>query len=195
MPPSHDEFAMNALPSESSPSQSDTPAAPKPPRAGDLALALALLAVAGFALVAGVSIETRTLVDNQDPGPRALPWFLACVLAVGGLLELVLFMRHRKAAYAAPSPPPAVAMAGDSNRGFKIAVAILALLLLYCVLTPWAGFMAATLLFSVLAMRLLGTGWGLAAVTTLILLVAIRILFVSLFKVQLPPGVLGIPFS
>jgi hypothetical protein len=74
------------------------------------------------------------------------------------------------------------------------ALVLFAGLLLYLAAMPWCGFSVSTLLFSLGVMLRLGVRRALASVVSLSMIVAIHLLFVKLFKVQLPTGVLGLPW-
>ena len=66
------------------------------------------------------------------------------------------------------------------------AVFLLVALVIYVVAMPWIGFSASTFVFAAAVMWRLGTKWWLAAAGSVVLVVAIHLLFVVLFKVQLP---------
>jgi hypothetical protein len=55
---------------------------------------------------------------------------------------------------------------------------------------PYLGFFAATSILSAAAIRWLGKGWGTAIVSSVGIMVAVYLLFVRLFRVPLPTGVL-----
>jgi hypothetical protein len=55
---------------------------------------------------------------------------------------------------------------------------------------PYLGFFSATAMITVAAIRWLGKGWGSALVSAVIIMAAVYLLFVRLFRVPLPTGVL-----
>jgi hypothetical protein len=66
------------------------------------------------------------------------------------------------------------------------AVFLLVSLIIYLVAMPWIGFVISTALFAFAMMWRLGTRWWLAGLGSAVIVSAIHLLFVVLFKVQLP---------
>jgi len=58
----------------------------------------------------------------------------------------------------------------------------------------WLGFFLAIFIFSLILMIRLKTGWIRGTIFSTIAVIVIMLLFVKLFKVQLPEGSLGIIF-
>jgi hypothetical protein len=81
----------------------------------------------------------------------------------------------------APADP-----AGESGRLSSDARFLLAALVLYLAVMPWMGFSASTFIFALVVMWRLGTRWWWAATAAGVIVVSIHLLFVTLFKVQLP---------
>lgn len=160
---------------------------------GDLWLGIALLGAAVIVLVFTQSIHSIGLGDNFDPGPRAFPIGLSAMLAIGGLIEL--WKSRAKPETASGSPPmgsPSTEASSDSNH--KTVLLLLGCFLVYVLLLPWLGFSISTLLMATLMMLLLGNTWKQSLLVSIILITIIYVLFVLLFKVPLPSGVLGLPF-
>ena len=158
----------------------------KPKR--DLAFPLVLLGISLFAFLAAFKIQTLATAANHDPGPRAFPWLIAGVLAAGGLLELITaFLPHPPAAPHSPSDSSHLESAPD----IRTAAILLGAMIFYFVAIPWFGFFTCTLIFSVAMMKLLGTGWKLSLAASSSIVLVVYILFVQLFKVQLPSGAIG----
>jgi hypothetical protein len=163
-------------------------AAPETKR--DRVFPITLILISGVVIVATFRIQTLGLPENHDPGPRALPWFLAGLLMIGGLYELAAALLTKPPASAPQKTqePPA------EPAHIRNTLILLGSLILYFVAMPWIGFFVATLCFSISMMRLLGTGWIFSAIASVAMLLTVHLLFVQLFKVQLPAGVLRFPF-
>jgi hypothetical protein len=67
-------------------------------------------------------------------------------------------------------------------------------LLLYLPAIEWLGFFLSTILFSGGLLRWLRMSWRGTVATVLVLVLTVQLLFVQLFKVQLPAGPIGWPF-
>jgi hypothetical protein len=71
---------------------------------------------------------------------------------------------------------------------------MLAVLVVYVIAMGWIGFSASTFLMAVGLMIWLGNRWWVAVVVAVLMVAVVRLLFVVLFRVQLPVGELGLPF-
>jgi len=135
--------------------------------------------------------------DTRDPGPRAIPVVLAMGLLGGGLAELVrTWLTRRRTPRAADRAARDGGTVPQEDRVEPMGetMVVLVLVVVYVAALPWLGFSLSTALFVVgLALRL-GAHWATATATAVVLVVAVRLLFVVLFKVQLPIGQLGLPF-
>lgn len=119
----------------------------------------------------------ETLGHNHDPGPRTLPRILAALLAVTIGAEALRSLRRKATANLEVERTP-VAPA----RAVWVALAMV----VYLAAMPWLGFAASTLLFAGFVMWRLGARWWMATLASLLMVGAIHLLFVTLFKVQLP---------
>jgi len=149
----------------------------------------------------------ETLGQNHDPGPRAMPILLATLVAVALVAEGFLSRRRRAPGSSRPEEalnaeseirnptsgieqsllPSAVTNKELSASWMSAdAVFLLVTLVIYVVAMPWIGFSASTFVFTLAVMWRLGTRWWLAAIGSVVIVVAIHLLFVTLFKVQLP---------
>jgi hypothetical protein len=117
----------------------------------------------------------ETLGYNQDPGPKAIPLFVTAALILCLVLEG--FLSRRRAAGPA---------ANGAIRLSATAWFALVGLALYLILMPWIGFAVSTLAFTFAMMWRLGTRWWLGLAASIIIVLTIHLLFVTLFKVQLP---------
>jgi hypothetical protein len=120
-----------------------------------------------------------TLGENHDPGPRAVP--LALLTLLLGALGAELWAGYRSRV---PGELPGGAATAGGGRGR--AVWLMAGLGLYLAVMPWVGFAASTWPFAFALMWWLGTRWWLAGLVSGLLVGSVQLLFVMLFKVQLP---------
>ena len=125
----------------------------------------------------------ETLGQNHDPGPRAMPILLATLLVLCLVAEGYLSRRREDAPLKCGARS---AECGSTSWMSADAVFLLVALVIYVVAMPWIGFSASTFAFAGAVMWRLGTKWWLAAAGSVVLVVAIHLLFVVLFKVQLP---------
>ena len=140
--------------------------------------ACALLAVAvGFWWFAG-EIPQSALSGKHDPGPRALPILLSCLLAVGGTVELI----HAGVQRSADQPPASKPPVAGRNRAALILGGGLAL---YLTVIPQLGFYAATSVFVFVASWWLGARWWSAVLASVVMMTVVFLLFGVIFEVQL----------
>ena len=149
-------------------------------------LGVGLVVVGGLAIGLGTRIEVLGLGQNADPGPRMMPLVLGGILTLGGLYELARGLIGRRSTGKDESSLPK----GAIQRMLVLFLGLVA----YVALVGYLGFALSTLVFATLMMWWLGVKWPVALSTTLGLLVVIHLLFVQVFKVQLPAGVLNLPF-
>lgn len=184
---------------------------------GDLPLAIVVLTVAAAAAWFARDIHAASVGPDFDPGPRMFPLLLAFVLGFWGLVSLIHCLLPGGGAVSPgdvddkiASDSPIDTTPEDIPGGMPVAsaLAMTAVLLIYLPAISWIGFGLSTAalgtgLISWLDIRQRGKeaspgGWWLrlptAAGTSLLLVIAVRLLFVMLFKVQLPTGALGLPF-
>jgi tripartite-type tricarboxylate transporter receptor subunit TctC len=123
----------------------------------------------------------ETLGQNHDPGPRALPLLLASLLVLALAFEGFESWRRRKT-------PAAVSTEPGQRSGVisRDALFLLVALVGYVAAMPWAGFTLTTPVFVLAVLWRLGVRWWPAAITAVAIVAAIHLLFVTLFKVQLP---------
>lgn len=155
---------------------------------------IAFVALGAAALGFGLQIKELGLGQNQDPGPRVFPMVLGLILVLGGVLELGLSLRKVSEGDLSHSPQSESKEVWLTPAGLKNLGVIFMGLVLYVGLIAYLGFGLCTLLFGSGMMMRLGVRWWLAVLVSVGLLVGIYLLFGQLFKVQLPNGVLGLPF-
>jgi hypothetical protein len=130
-----------------------------------------------------------------DPGPWFFPALLSVCL-VAGTLALVANSLVRKAEREAASAAARRArqwLTFWTDRGKLDVVLLVASLPVYLAAIPRLGFFPSTLVWAVLVMKRLGLAWLAAIPLTAALLAAIYMLFVYLFRVQLPMSPWGPP--
>ena len=148
---------------------------------GKIWLGIFFLGTAAVAVFLSSSIHSIGLGDNFDPGPKAFPIGLSALLVLGGLVE---FFKKK-----------AEKSTNEAQAGMgKYVLMLLAAFALYVLLLPWLGFALSTAIMATTMMMLLGNSWKAAVTLTVSLIIIIYFLFVVLFKVPLPGGVLGMPF-
>jgi len=123
----------------------------------------------------------KGLTGNNDPGPHALPWVLVIGLVVVGGWELGRGSR------------PADASAKRARSFVKLAVVCIALIV-YVVAVTWLGFAVSTFGFVAVTTWRLGAKLWSALLAAGVMLAIVWLLFVVAFQVQLPRGVMGLPF-
>lgn len=150
---------------------------------GDSWLGVAFLGTAVLTLFLSRSIHSIGLGDNFDPGPKAFPIGLSLLLLVGAFLE---FYKSRKRT-SLPGEP-------SDRAKTKTVLLLLCAFLIYVILLPWIGFALSTLLMATAMMILLGNSWKQSLGVSVLLISIIYLLFVMVFKVPLPGGMLNLPF-
>jgi tripartite-type tricarboxylate transporter receptor subunit TctC len=122
----------------------------------------------------------ETLGRNHDPGPRTMPALIAALLMLSIVAEVVRVRRNRKQVV---DMPDQTTPATPSSRN---PVLLVGALLLYLAVMPRIGFVPSTLIFAAAVMWRLGIRLWLAAAGSVVLVATVYLLFVTLFKVQLP---------
>ena len=161
-----------------------------------VAFGAALILVAAFFLIFAKDVPRRGLAGDTDPGPRALPMALAIFLAAGGCVEVcraTVYARRKPATSNLPPTPSAAEAATTTVARTNFAI-LTAAVFSYVVALSWLGFQVSTLVFASSLLVWLGARWWTAVLSGLLLVIVVRVLFVSLFHVQLPAGVFGLNF-
>ena len=166
----------------------------KPRIPASLSFGLLLIGIAVIALIFSKDIQQPGIRSGGDPGPKAFPIAIAILMIVGGTFEAGRwFWQHRRSHRAYEEFPAEFAdsEADDISAAGKLNVLILVIAMaVYLPAITFIGFSISTFLFATGMMIRLGTRAWLAAATTLGLLILIRLLFVFVFGVQLPEGLL-----
>jgi putative tricarboxylic transport membrane protein len=152
----------------------------------------ALIFVGVAAIVLSGNIVLTGLGDTRDPGPRAFPLGVGICLVLGGMYQLGLWVARGGRAGAIFNLASARNFLADTRN--RDAWVLIGALCLYVLAISWIGFSLSTVVFGTGMMMRLGASWWLAGGMSLLLMAAINVLFVGLFKVQFPAGVVGLPF-
>ncbi len=161
-------------------------------------LSAGLIAVAGVAIWFAGDIGRTGAGGGSDPGPRFFPLLLSLMLLVFGLIYAVqtILTAFSRTSSGDGSEPVQSGKADETlspELGWRWLV-LLVFLMLYIFAIGWIGFSVSTWLMASGMMIALGNRWWVAAGVALLMVVVIRLLFVVLFRVQLPAGELGLPF-
>jgi putative tricarboxylic transport membrane protein len=138
--------------------------------------------IVGILLSAGYLHMTLDLPMGEidQPGAGVFPLLVAGVLFVASISSLWEGWNHRT-----HSPMLDLPEGSDRTRLLKL----VALLLAYFLIIPWAGFSLSSVLFCGLLIRLLSElTWRRSAVYGLLMTAAIHIIFITILKVPMPAG-------
>lgn len=138
--------------------------------------------IVGILLSAGYLHMTLDLPMGEidQPGAGVFPLLVAGGLFVASISSLWEGWHHR-----AHSPKLDLPEGSDRVRLIKL----IALLLVYFLLIPWAGFSLSSVLFCAALIRLLSElTWWRSALYAFLMTAAIHIIFISILKVPMPSG-------
>ena len=136
-------------------------------------------------LLGAIPIARPRTVSDSDPGPRAIPLCLSIILFTTGIAQTGTHLRERAKQRRLTDSHPAENQRDDYSR---LAAGFFISLWVYLAAIWLVGFILATLLYSTLSMRALGTRWVTAGVVSLLLTGSIYLLFQVVFAVVLPLG-------
>lgn len=168
----------------------------KSPKAPGWSLGVALVVMGLLGIIFGAEISQNGFSNPNDPGPRLFPVGLSLCLIAGGLYFLG---GKLKTSVSKPTGRGQTRerhglkswLRHEGNQNFLI---LLLAIVLYIPAISVLGYGLSTLLFAAAMMIRLRIKWWLAMGVSVGAVVLIQLLFVSLFKVQLPAGMLGLPF-
>ena len=138
---------------------------------------MVLLLFGGVYLVEGIRIPPAAIGDPL--GPRTFPTVLGVVLLVCGAILLCRPQRRKAAVIERKLFVPVMLLAG--------------LLVAYALSLAWLGYPLATILFMIIAARMMGErslAWSLAIAVGFS--VGIYLVFMRLLMIPLPPGLLAL---
>ena len=156
------------------------------PPAASIQFGVWLVAVAVFFLAFAGGIQRLDISSENDPGPRAFPIALSLVMLFGGIVQISLGVAQRKRSVSAARIDDNI-----SRRGAREALLLGVAILAYYLIVPQAGFYAPSFVFAWLMCWRMGASWWIGGLAAALLLLVIRVLFVGLFRVQLPQGAFG----
>ena len=133
-------------------------------------------------------IKRSGLGQNADPGPRVFPIVLAIFLIGGGAFELIKQVLHSRRQL--PAPPGPKLPIGERIRLLFPVILLPLGLAVFLLLVPLVGFLLATFLLATFMIGWLGSSWLKAALYSFCVIAVVYLLFVRVFKVPLPGGIL-----
>jgi len=153
---------------------------------------LLLILIGLLTLFLAGRIEDPAISDKNDPGPAGLPTAVAVLLIAGGVILTVNWFRKSGGAAARSWTVEIPArlqrtFEGSARRNVWFASGGLTA---YVVAIPWLGFSISTFVFGTSLMIRLGSRWWLAILVSLSTVAIIRFVFVGMFAVYLPEGLL-----
>lgn len=163
--------------------------------AGGFWLGLSFVAVGSLALLFSRDIGQTGFGGNHDPGPRFVPVVLAACLVLWGVLETIRYLVARRRPVDAEFPDEdslGDAIAPTGNRWNVVVV--MAAVCVYVPAISWLGFALSTFFLATGLIVWLGGRWWIAPIVSVVMVGVVKVLFSTLFKVQLPSGDLGLPF-
>jgi hypothetical protein len=145
--------------------------------------AFAFLTAGAGALVAAVSALALGFGSLAEPGPGFFPCVIGLVLAASGARTGVSALRRTAGA---PGAPPL------GRSGVRRVLFMLASFVVWLLLLPAAGYVAATFVVAIAMSRTVGLeGWIRPLILSAALTVALYLLFDVFLYVDLPRGILG----
>lgn len=148
-----------------------------------------IIGIAIFVIIVSLNFPLFILGDKKLPGPNFFPVILSIILIITGGYEILIARRDTRAKIPAKFSKEYLKDWGNQN----VLIIILSLIL-YVSFLKWLGFILATFIFSLILMIRLKTGWIRGTIFSTVAVIVIMLLFVKLFRVQLPEGSLGIIF-
>lgn len=155
-------------------------------RKTSLLFGIILVGIALFVILRSRTFPPFVLAGNKLPGPGFFPVILSILLGGAGIYECVLAFRQ----YGLRPSRKYRDLLGDwGNQNILI---IILGLILYVLVVDTLGYLVTTFVFSVLLMVRLKTGWFRGILVSSIVVALIMVIFVKVFKIQLPYGIFGI---
>lgn len=148
-----------------------------------------IIGIAIFVIILSLNFPSFILGDKKLPGPNFFPVILSIILIITGGYEILIALRDMRAKIPAKSSKEYLKDWGNQN-----VLIIIFSLITYISFLKWLGFILATFIFSLFLMIRLKTGWIRGTIFSTVVVIVIMLLFVKLFRVQLPEGSLGIIF-
>jgi len=144
-------------------------------------IVLILLSIA--VIMESLTFPETVSAGKKTPGPSFFPILLSVVLIIAGFQQI-----------AAGARMPREVKGPGWNWGASNSVIIILFLFLYVLLMEYLGYAVATLLFGVLLMVRLKAGFFRAMTVSALTVIFIVSIFGQVFHIQLPAGLLGLPW-
>ena len=151
---------------------------------------IAVLSLAIFVIIVSLSFPPFILGDKKLPGPNFFPVILSIILIIAGGYIILIALRDMRTKKLTTKPFREY-LKDWGNQNILI---IVFSLIIYISFLKWLGFILATFIFSLVLMVRLKTGWIRGLIFSTVAVIVIMLLFVKLFRVQLPEGSLGFIF-
>jgi hypothetical protein len=148
-----------------------------------------IVGIAIFVIIVSLNFPPFILGDKKLPGPNFFPIMLSMILLILGGYEILIAWRDMRAKIPLKFSKEYLKDWGNQN-----VLIIIFRLIAYISFLKWLGFIFATFIFSLILMIRLKTGWIRGTIFSTVVVIVIMLLFVELFRVQLPEGSLGIIF-
>jgi len=144
-------------------------------------IVLILLSIA--VIMESLTFPETVSAGKKTPGPSFFPILLSVVLIIAGFQQI-----------AAGARMPREGKGPGWNWGASNSVIIILFLFLHVLLMEYLGYAVATLLFGVLLMVRLKAGFFRAMTVSALTVIFIVSIFGQVFHIQLPAGLLGLPW-
>lgn len=159
-----------------------------------LSLPLAILAVAVFALVYAADINSNRAGNANDPGSRFFPVGIACCLALWSLVELGRYAVSRFRNTADQNGLRTRRPFSRTIGNYGMPIFFIVAMSVYLLAMPRIGFSISTVVLASGVLMMQKMRWYQSLLIAVAMVAVVQLLFVVLFKVQLPTGELGLPF-
>lgn len=148
---------------------------------------------AGFYLY-GQDIPSTSLAGEDDPGPRAMPVALAACMIVIAVIDLLFSIGKTVLRSQSSQTFERRTVDPRNPRSIVQLVAPYFAIAGFAVSIPLVGFLLSTLIFFFVWTKVSGCRWWLSVMGAIAIVAIIQLLFVGVFEVVLPRGLLGLPF-
>lgn len=150
-----------------------------------------LLFALGIAIFALIPSQIKN-AGGGVVGPRAFPHFLSILLMVCSAVLIIQNLSRRRKSGAEAQPRSTGETGGEEDgiqtrqKGITFALGIFALLVLYALAMRWAGYVAASLLFLMILLYLLGVRKKQLYALMIPIVLCVYAVFRMILHVQLP---------
>jgi len=148
-----------------------------------------LIGISFFVIYESMKFPPFILAGKKLPGPNFFPVILSIILLGCGINEILSTLKYMPLEKNGESFISFINNWGNQN------ILIITLgLILYVFILKWLGFIVSTFLLASIFMIRLKTGWLRGILYSIFLVMIIFVLFGTIFRVQLPVGLLNFGF-